>query len=211
MIHIVTAENRGAFRLPLLEMHRHRKAIFVDTLRWNVPVVEGLEIDAFDAPEAIYLLECPPAQTPLTGSLRLLPTERPHLLGDIFSDLCAGGPPRGPRIWEASRFCPSPLLEARSERHALFARMIAAILEAGLLFDIEAVTFVASAALAPLARDVGWSVRTLGPVRRRGREKIVAMQAEISIAGLRAVRARHAIAGPLARFSAPDPAAAIAA
>ena len=39
MIHIVTRDNRHLFETDLTLMHAHRKAVFVDQLHWNVPVV----------------------------------------------------------------------------------------------------------------------------------------------------------------------------
>jgi N-acyl-L-homoserine lactone synthetase len=87
-------------------------------------------------------------------------------------------------------------------RHDLLARMIAAIMEAALLFGIERVTFVANAGLAPLALNAGWDARALGPPQRRGRDRLPAIVADISAEGLRQVRLRGAISAPLTRFAA---------
>lgn len=208
MIHIITQDNRRFYRHALTEMHRQRSVVFIEHMRWQLSAPEGLEIDAFDAEDAIYLIESDHARAPVRASVRLLPTQRPHLLGEVFSDLCAGGAPRGPRIWEASRFCPAPDTPKGAPRRALLAAMIAGIMETGILFGIEQVTFVASAALAPCARDVGWQVAQLGPAQRFGRERLTAWAAEISSEGLRAVRERNRLSGPVIRFDAPLPQAA---
>ena len=88
MIHIVTAENRHLFRHALMEMHRQRKAVFIDELGWRLNGETGIEIDAYDAEDVIYLIEADAPRSAVTGSARLLPTGRPHLLSEAFADLC---------------------------------------------------------------------------------------------------------------------------
>jgi N-acyl-L-homoserine lactone synthetase len=202
MIHMITAENRHIFRHALMEMHRQRKSVFIDELKWRLEETAGVEIDAYDSAEAVYLIEAEGARAAVTGSARLLPTDRPHLLGDIFPHLCTEAPPRGANIWEATRFCPAPDTPKGAPRRDLLARMIAAIMEAALLFGIERVTFVANAGLAPLALNAGWNARALGPPQLRGRDRLTAIVADISAEGLRQVRIRGGIGAPLTRFAA---------
>ena len=208
MIQIVTAENRHLFRHALMEMHRQRKSVFIDDLKWRLAETAGIEIDAYDSPEAVYLIEADHPRAAVTGSARLLATDRPQLLGDIFPHLCAQDPPRGPNIWEATRFCPAPTLPKGAPRRDLLSRMIAAIMEAALLFGIERVTFVAHAGLAPLALKAGWNARALGPTQTSGRDRLTAIVADISAEGLRQVRLRAAIPAPLIRFAAGEAALA---
>jgi len=79
--------------------------------------------------------------------------------------------------------------------------MIAGILETSILFGIEKVSFVAGAALAPLADQAGWNVRALGPKQRVGRERLVAMLADVTSEGLATVRHRARLTGPVTRFA----------
>jgi acyl-homoserine lactone synthase len=81
-------------------------------------------------------------------------------------------------------------------------------METALLFGIEQVTFVANAGLGPLASRAGWDVRALGPEQGAGRERVTAFVATIDTHGLRRVRERHGISGPLTRFMPGDLAAA---
>ncbi len=201
MIHIVTQENRRLYHRLLTQMHEQRKIVFIDQMRWALDECAGLEMDEFDRADAIYLIETKSGR--VVQSARLLPSTDPHLLSEVFADLCEGGVPRGASIWEASRFCPAPSVEKGKPRQELLFRMIAAILEAGLLFGIDQVTFVASAALRPLAMNAGWRVAALGPSRRSGRDRLTAFAANVDVAGLRAVRARNAIDTPVTRFAAP--------
>jgi acyl-homoserine lactone synthase len=199
MMYLVTEENRRNFRRELFDMHRQRKQVFVDQMRWPLPCEEGLEIDEFDTDAAFYLLNFG-ADGALQASARLLPTDRPHILDTVFPQLCSEGVPRGPNIWEATRFCPAPGVKTPEARHQLLGVVIAGILEAGLLFGMDATTFVAGAAMKPLALDAGWSVKTLGPAQRYRRDRVTACMAALDPDSLRGVRARHQITGPVLRY-----------
>lgn len=200
MIYIVSTENRRRFHHLLTEMHRQRKAVFIDKLKWRLEHTAGLEIDTYDSADAIYLIEAETQSAGVQVSARLLPTTRPHLLSEVFSDLCADPLPRGSNVWEATRFCPAPETPNGAPRHAMLGRIVAGIMETALIFGIERVTYVADAGLAPLAKAAGWEVRALGPPRGKGRTKVQAFVAEIDGAGLKRVRVMHAIDGPLIRF-----------
>ncbi len=200
MIHIVTAENRRHYHHALMEMHRQRKQVFIDQLKWRLDESAGIEIDAYDCPEAIYLIEAAAPRAPVTGSARLLPTDRPHLLGDHFRFLCDSAPPAGADVWEATRFCPAPDTAPGQPRHDLLGRMIAAIMETALIFGIERVTFVASAGLTPLAAKAGWDAQPLGGARRVGRDRLTAFVAAIDQRGLKRVRELNDIKTPVTRF-----------
>lgn len=198
MIHLITQENRALYRRDLLEMHRQRKALFVDQMHWPLACEEGLEIDQFDAPDSIYLLHFA-SSGELLASARLLPTSRPHLLDTVFPQLCAAGVPKGADIWEATRFCPLPTLESEA-RHQLLGVIISGILEAGLIFGMRAVTFVAGAALKPLALQAGWRAEALGPTLRYKRDRVSACIAALDPEGLARVRQRFGLSGPVLRY-----------
>lgn len=201
MIHIVNSENRRLYHHALMEMHLQRKTVFIDELKWKLDASSGIEIDAYDSAAAIYLIEADAPRAPVTASARLLPTTTPHLMGEVFAHLCKDGPPAGPTIWEATRFCPAPGTPKGEPRQQTLGRMIAAIMETALIFGIEQVSFVAGAALAPLAEGAGWDVTRLGVPQRHGRERLIAMLAKINPEGLRRVRERYGIVGPIARFT----------
>ncbi|MGH8176105.1 MAG: acyl-homoserine-lactone synthase [Steroidobacter sp.] len=204
MVYLINAGNRWMFETDLAQMHRQRKVVFVDVAGWNVPVVGDMEIDQYDGDEAIYLLSKSDAcRDEVLASVRLLPTIRPHLMSDLFVASCSGDVPRGPSIWEVSRFCISPAVTRRSRRLALLWEMTCAVMETALLFGVERVTFVANAALAPLMLDCGWQAGALGPTLRDGDDEITAIAASVTPAGLRTVRCRFGVPGPVTRFPAP--------
>src|SRR3954468_782419 len=105
MIFIVDATNRMRFASDLLQMHRDRKAVFVDGLGWNIAVIDQFEIDRYDRDDTTYLLAKHDATGPVLASARFLPTIKPHLMIDLFRAACGGNAPCGPSIWEVSRFC----------------------------------------------------------------------------------------------------------
>lgn len=204
MIFIVNAENRRLFAPELHEMHRQRKAVFVDSIGWDIPVIGDMEIDRYDRRDTTYLIAKAEADSPqVLASVRLLPTIRPHLMNDLFLDACNGAAPCGPAIWEASRFCVNRGLRGRRARLALLWQMVCGVSETALLFGVEQITFVANAALLPLMLDCGWPAGVLGPTLQDGADEMTAVAASITPEGLRKVRRRFGIPGPVTRFAVP--------
>ena len=103
----------------LRSMYEARKRVFIDLLRWDIPVLAGrYEIDQFDGPSTIYLIAAERDGTHL-GSMRLLPTSGPNLLGDIFPELCDQAPPASATIWEISRSCLATCVRPSAVRSAI--------------------------------------------------------------------------------------------
>ena len=108
MIDLVLPESRLGFAAALMEMHHDRKQVFVDRFGWRLPAKGSwLEVDQFDDDYAIYLLARSP-EGRHQGSVRLLPSSRPHMLSTLFSHLCPAGVPSGDDCWEISRLVTSP-------------------------------------------------------------------------------------------------------
>jgi N-acyl-L-homoserine lactone synthetase len=156
-------------RLALRPMFEDRKRLFVDLLAWQVPVISGAyEIDQFDGPACIYLVESDAEDTHL-GSLRLLPTERPHILDTLFPGLCDDLVPRGPTVWEITRLCLPPRLGAE-RRLAVRNCLISAMVDHALASGIEALTGVVEMNFLNQILDMGWTCQPLGaPARSDGR------------------------------------------
>ena len=198
---MITAENRELFDADLEEMHRQRKIVFVDRIGWKIPVIADMEIDRYDGEETMYLLAKDRPGGEVLASVRLLPTVLPHLMSDLFPAACREGVPRGPAIWEASRFCTAPGLQRR-KRLALLWEIICGVMETALLFGVDEITFEANSALLPLVLDCGWDARTLGPTLCDGDDEVTAVAAVITPQGLRCVRQRHRVAASVTRFHA---------
>ncbi len=153
----------------LRSMFVARKEVFVDLLKWDLPTVEGaFEVDQFDDPHAQYLI--------LLGdggqhkaSTRLLPTNRSHILGDLYPHLSEGPVPKGNETYEITRFCldrNQNAVERRSSRNQL----VTAIAEHAIRSGIRMYTGVAEFAWFQQIRAFGWDCVNLGaPVRDSGK------------------------------------------
>lgn len=160
-------------------MHRDRKRIFVDLLKWDVPVIDdSFEVDQFDDERAIYLVATDPDGRH-RGSIRLLPTTSDHILGSVFPWLCDGDVPRASTIYEISRGCLSPQLSPRDRRLAR-NKLTSAVVEFALLHGISSYTCIADSAWLNQIPSLGWECRPLGVPRRLGRARTGALRIGIT-------------------------------
>jgi N-acyl-L-homoserine lactone synthetase len=159
MLHAIQGfDHPGQSRL-IASMFADRKRVFVDLLKWDVPHDAAAERDEFDDADAEYLIFAKGDDH--IASLRLLRTDRPHLLGSVFPELVDGDVPSGPDIREISRFCISP--RHRGEVRLQARRLLAtALTEYALLFGLSAYTAVAHVARMSNLFATGWRVRPLG-------------------------------------------------
>lgn len=153
----------------LRRMFRARKEVFIDLLKWDLPVLAGeFEVDQFDDPYADYLILLG-REGEHRASARLLPTDRPHLLGDLYPHLCARPVPTGPRVREITRFCLDRHQRA-GERRSARNQLVTALAQYALTHDIMSYTGVADLDWFEQIRRFGWACGALGqPVRHNGR------------------------------------------
>lgn len=200
VVFIANAENRCLFGPDLEEMHRQRKVVFVDRAGWRIPVLADRETDAYDRTDTLYLLAKDQPDGGLLASARLLTTMAPHLMSDLFAAACRDGVPRGPTIWEVSRFCTAPAIRNRAQRLKLLWEMSCAVMETALVYGIDQVVFVANRALLPLTMGCGWDARALGVTLPDAGDEITAVIAAITPAGLCRVRERYSVPAPAIRL-----------
>ena len=161
MIRIITAANKEQFRSELLAMYEDRKLVFVDLLKWDLTLTHGrYEIDQFDDDDAVYLLANHTDGSHL-GSMRLLRTDRPHILGSIFPHLADQPVPAGPDTLEVTRLCLSPRLRAAERRHVR-DRLISAMTDYALTNRVNTLTGVARISWLAQILRMGWRCETLG-------------------------------------------------
>ncbi|CAA2155113.1 Isovaleryl-homoserine lactone synthase [Methylobacterium brachiatum] len=102
MIHVVTPANAHRYGDAMEQAWRLRHQIFVEEKGWtDLARPDGREIDQFDTPHAVHFLAM--EGDTVIGYSRLLPTTRPHLLSDVYPQLCEGERPVGPHLWEWTR------------------------------------------------------------------------------------------------------------
>lgn len=137
------------------------KRVFVDRLKWRIPVVNGThEVDRFDDDEAVYLLEIDCHGRHL-ASIRLLPTERPHLLSVVFPKLGDGPIPTGDDIWELTRFCVSPDVP-KSDAIRLMNLMWTSVVEYAVANRIAQHSCITHMAFLTQILSAGWDTMPLG-------------------------------------------------
>lgn len=161
MLHLVTHRNRSAHAALLSAMHRDRKRVFVDLMRWDLPHCDGEERDDFDDERAEYLILEGDRTGDHIASLRLLPTTGPHLLDTTFAWLCEGSVPRGADVREITRLC-LPYRRRLPERIAARNILARAIVDFGLLTGVSSYTAVCNTGFLSELLSAGWRCRPLG-------------------------------------------------
>lgn len=99
----------------MCQLAQYRYKVFIQKLGWSLPTSGGVESDEFDHADTLYVVAVD-GSGGVTGCARLLPTNEPYLLGEVFPGLMGGAqPPCLPDVWELSRFALSaPLGESLS-------------------------------------------------------------------------------------------------
>lgn len=133
MIEIAQAGQAGKTQL-LFDMHRLRTRVFKDRLGWDVKVGEdGLEVDEFDVPEAVYLLALDGARR-VIGGWRLLCATGPTMIARLWPQCLESLPmPQRRDVFEVSRFAVHSLAEtaeaAAAETRKAVAEMFCGLTE----------------------------------------------------------------------------------
>ena len=168
MIQIIEGNRGTPFDRLIESMFADRKRLFVDLFGWDVPVVAGkLEIDQFDREGTVYLIAASP-DGEHEASLRLMPSERPHMLADLFAALCPGGVPVGVATWESTRLC-LPQRHGAARRKELRNALISAMVDFALERGIERITGILPESFRKEVLAMGWLAEALGPsVRMAG-------------------------------------------
>jgi N-acyl-L-homoserine lactone synthetase len=179
MLHIVKEPFRPVPNAVLRAMFSARKSVFVDLLKWNVPVLdERFEVDQFDDEHARYVILSERDGSHL-ASARLLPTTRPHILASFYAALCDEAPPQGADIFEITRFCLDRNLRA-AERRMVRNRLVTALAEHALENRIGRYVAVAELSWFEQILAFGWQCRPLGPPRLLDRSMLIALEIEIA-------------------------------
>ncbi|MBY0301914.1 MULTISPECIES: acyl-homoserine-lactone synthase [Sphingomonas] len=178
MIHVMQTAARPISDGVLRAMFAARKSVFVDLLKWDVPVIDGTyEVDQFDDIHATYLVLADGEGGHL-ASARLLPTTRPHILDSFYAELCEEAPPQAPDVFEITRFCLDRGLTAR-ERRAARDTLVTALAEHALANGITAYTAIAEMPWFQQILAFGWRCRPLGLPQLISGTMLVALRIEI--------------------------------
>lgn len=164
MLHIVGSDGRSREHRVLRSMFEARKRVFVDLLKWDLPVLAGrFEVDQFDDGNAVYLIVTDREEAHL-ASARLLKTTTPALLDSLYPDLVEGDIPQGPDVFEITRFCLSRGVGARLRRDARDTLLVG-LADYALANGIRSYTGVAETSWFDQIGTFGWDCSGLGTPR----------------------------------------------
>jgi N-acyl-L-homoserine lactone synthetase len=178
MVKLVTFDNRSQYGGVLEGMHRDRKSVFVEQLKWSLPCDGPFERDQFDDSFADYLIALDPTTGEHLGSMRLLRTDRPHILGSLFPFLCEESVPTGHDVREITRLCIPRRLKA-AERRLVFHRLVAALVEYAQLRGVAVYTAVTSIHWLTQTVALGWRCEPIGLPRTIDDTPVCAMRIHI--------------------------------
>jgi acyl homoserine lactone synthase len=164
-------------------MHMFRHEIFVKRLKWSLPLIDGVERDEYDTPDAKYVV-ISDGQDRVTACARLLPTTSAYMLPELFPQLLGEAPPpRDPAIWELSRFAVS-VRETREGRVLAVSDRSLELLDLVYGFArrhaIQRLIFVTSIQIERLMLRAGMPVHRIGPPARVDGHLSVALFIEIT-------------------------------
>ena len=190
MMIVADLANRTSHHRLLRAMFEARKQVFVDLLKWELPVLAGrFEVDQFDDINATYLIVTNASEAHL-ASVRLLDTVRPSLIDTLLPSFAARGLPRGPDVREITRFCLAPRIGAE-QRRAARDRLLIGLAEHALAQNIRCYTGVAELGWFRQIRTFGWRCTALGPPQHFAGRDLVGLRIDIDAA----TPARMAAAG----------------
>lgn len=161
----------------------YRYEIFIETLRWQLPVENRLERDQFDRPDTLYVI-ARDAQESVCGCARLLPTTQAYLLDEVFPGLmCGAPPPHASDVWELSRFSTKAPGESstpsREEARRRFCVLFAAVVEAALERGATRLITFTAMGVERILRSIGMHAHRIGPPQLIDGEPVLAMWIEL--------------------------------
>ncbi|MBP6013266.1 MAG: GNAT family N-acetyltransferase [Alphaproteobacteria bacterium] len=164
MLHLIDSTNRDTPRSQrLLEAsYRVRHDEYVHGRGWKaLEKPDGREVDQFDTVDASYLLWADDEE--VLGGARLIPTDRPHLMSDVFPHLVTlGALPRVSNVWELTRLFSTRKGESSACRRRVTGDVFAAMFEFAIAYDLEAISIVCDAFFVTRFLGMGLEVRPLG-------------------------------------------------
>ena len=178
-------------------MLRLRAEVFRDRLGWAVQVELGREHDRFDLLSPYYVIAHAGGRA--LGCCRLLPSQGPNMLRDVFPDLAApSAVPCGRGIIEVSRFAVSRMAPMGTGSSGqgfaeIPARLVAEVLWFSAQQGMDTVVGVTSAGFERLLSRLGLEVQRLGPARRIGSVMSLAFRLPLHSRNLAIVREQRSI------------------
>jgi acyl homoserine lactone synthase len=177
---IAARKELGSHTLDSLHAFRHE--VFVGRLRWELPLIDGVERDQYDRDDAVYVTATDDDEG-VTGFARLLPTVGSYMLPELFPELLGTlPPPRHPAVWELSRFAAG--VHERCGKVMALSRATLDLLATVMRFaagrGIERLILVTTIGIERLMLRAGLDVHRMAPPAQSHGEWHVALCIEVS-------------------------------
>ncbi len=188
MIHLISPENCHLYGEEIKGIHRARKAVFVDELSWNLPVLDGMEFDEYDDERASNVVGFSSDGEVVMG-LRFRPADDRSMLVDHFAHVLPADirPINDGKTWELSR---GFSVERGVRRHNLRrkAACMIAPLEIALNAGVDRCVGFTDVRMLSFCYGVGWKLKLLGPAVPYDEGDAVAYELEVSETALEKMR-----------------------
>ncbi len=167
------------------ELAQYRHRVFVERLGWQLQGEPGIEFDAFDRPDTVYVI-ARGEHGRIVGCSRLLPTTAPYLLSHVFPELLEGCPPPcSPQIWELSRFAAMDLEDDGASNFGITSSPTAvALLRASMRIAYERgaseLVTVSPLGIERLLRKAGFEATRFGPAMLIGEHWLFACRIAVT-------------------------------
>jgi len=149
-----------------------RKRFFVDTLGWDIPHDETVEMDQYDTPLAHYSVVLRRGE--VIGGARTMATsvkwgEHGYMLGDAFDGKLGGIPanvvpeaPCSPDIWECTRLVMSDAVVTQAERTECLGLIVDGLAQVARQQGAKRLISLSPLALTRALRQLGWDAERIG-------------------------------------------------
>ncbi|MGB3147540.1 MAG: acyl-homoserine-lactone synthase [Paracoccaceae bacterium] len=162
----------------LSDMHRHgaafydylklRKEYFVDTLNWDIPHDDQVEMDQYDNPQAYYSLVMQGGE--VVGGARALPTtarwgEHTYMMRDAVAGKLPGIPQQlmskaivTPMVWECTRLITASTVDNHADRGRVLSLVMQGVSDIAQHHGASELIAIAPVLLVRAMRQLGWPV-----------------------------------------------------
>ncbi|WP_084833921.1 acyl-homoserine-lactone synthase [Mesorhizobium sp. L48C026A00] len=184
--HVVTHQNRSLYDAEWDSYLRWRHEIYVHEKKWRPASPEGRELDQFDTPDATYILGFEDGE--LVTAARLIPTDKPHLVSEIFPHMCEiKGLPNRPDWAEWTRTFVVPDRRTAGRR-GILTQICCAVMEFCLEEGLQYAGGIQETYFLPQWAMLNWRVAPLGLPQEVSGESCIVAYLECNESALAQVR-----------------------
>ncbi|MGX7705223.1 acyl-homoserine-lactone synthase [Methylobacterium sp. Gmos1] len=203
-LHVIDRASRGAYADALAQHHALRCADAGESGCRTLRAVDAAGRDRFDGEATRYLLAIDD-DGQVAGGTRLLPSDEPTLLSEIFPHLAEiRGFERGPATWECTRFFASARFREDRPLSRAAGVVAAGLIEHCLEQGIPRLNLVIETCWIPQMADIGWNPRPLGLPAVTAGVSLCAVTIAMTEEALETTRAAYGVDTPVLAGARPS-------